>query len=114
MKKDRVYISGPVTSVGEAVARKNFQEAEDHFRYLNYRTANPMKMRLCVWLARHFGKTGYKLCLLLELCYLALRCDIIYLLADWQQSPGARAEKALAEALGMPVFFARRDDGLPS
>ena len=105
MRRDRIYLSGPVTSIGEAEACKNFQKAEDELRYLNYITVNPMKMRLCVWIARHFGKKGYMLCLLIELCYMALRCDTIYMLADWQLSPGARAEKALADALGMPVIF---------
>lgn len=105
MKTERVYISGPVSSVGIEQARRNFWEAAKYLRNLNYKVVNPLNMRLCVWLASHFGRTGYKICLLIELCYMAMRCDVIYMLADWQQSPGAKAEKAMAEALGMPVLF---------
>ena len=76
MRRDRIYLSGPVTSIGEAEARKNFQKAEDELRYLNYITVNPMKMRLCVWIARHFGKKGYMLCLLIELLQLVTKVGV--------------------------------------
>ena len=33
------------------------------------------------------------------------RCDAILMTAGWQKSPGSLAEKALAEELGLPVFY---------
>lgn len=36
------------------------------------------------------------------------RCDAIYLLPNWKQSEGARAEFALADELGLEVIFAGR------
>ncbi len=38
------------------------------------------------------------------------QCDAIYLLQGWQGSKGAKAEKALAEWLGLHVFFQEPSD----
>lgn len=38
-----------------------------------------------------------------------LRCaEVIYLLKGWESSPGARAEKALAEKLELQVIYQKR------
>lgn len=101
MKKGKVYISGPITSIGEAVARNRFGFAEAVLRCMGYRTCNPMRMRLCVWLARH---GHYRLCLLQQLAWMWMTCDSIYLLDDWHTSDGARLERAAARVLGMKVM----------
>lgn len=42
----------------------------------------------------------------MDICLAMLRCaDGIYMLSGWKESAGARAEKALAEKLGLFVFF---------
>lgn len=33
------------------------------------------------------------------------RCDAILMTPDWQRSSGARAEKAFADARGIPIFY---------
>lgn len=104
-KKDRIYISGPVTGIGTEAARQNFDRAEQHLRSQGYRTVNPLKMRLPVWLATHCGRRGYRLCLVIELAWLALTCDAIYILRGWIDSPGARAERTLAYSLRLPVIY---------
>lgn len=38
------------------------------------------------------------------------RCDAIYLLQGWQRSRGATAEKALAEWIGLHVFYQQEED----
>ena len=105
MKKDKVYISGPITSIGVDAARERFNNTEEYLKALGYRTCNPMKMRLPVWMAIHLKKSGYKLCLLMELVWLAMTCDIIYLQRGWHESRGAKAEKSLAKAIGLPILF---------
>ncbi len=35
---------------------------------------------------------------------LMVRCDAVFLMPNWESSAGARAEKAEAEKLGLPVF----------
>jgi hypothetical protein len=32
-------------------------------------------------------------------------CDAIYMLDNWEDSPGAKAEKAYAEALGLNIMY---------
>ena len=40
----------------------------------------------------------------MDICFAMLRCaDGIFLLDGWQQSAGARAERALAEKLGLDI-----------
>lgn len=102
MKRDRVYISGPITGRDLAEARAHFLRAEDDLQRQGNLTVNPLKMRLCVWLAL---RGCYRLCLLIELIWLAYRADAIYLLRGWHDSRGAKVEKALATALGLPVLF---------
>lgn len=33
------------------------------------------------------------------------RCDSIYLITQWTSSSGSHGEKALAEEMGMPIFY---------
>ena len=41
----------------------------------------------------------------MELVWLAMTCDIIYLQRGWHESRGAKAEKSLAKAIGLPILF---------
>lgn len=110
-KRDKVYLSGPISSLPLPEARRRFLEAERRMQREGWRTANPLRMRLPVWLALHGGgkRWGYPLCLALELLWLALTADAILMLHGWQQSGGARAEHALAKALGIIVLTERND-----
>lgn len=46
----------------------------------------------------------------MDICLAMLRCaDVIYLLKGWESSPGARAEKALAEKLELQVIYQEED-----
>ena len=60
MKQDKIYISGPISSRPLGVAINHFTLAEAKLQAMGYRTCNPLKMRLCVWLAQH---GHYRLCL---------------------------------------------------
>ena len=102
MKKEKVYISGPITSIGFAEARKRFGFAEAVLQCKGYRTCNPTKMRLCVWLAQH---GHYRLCLLLQLLWMWWTCSCIYLLTDWHTSDGARLERSFARCLGLTALY---------
>lgn len=101
MKQERVYISGAVSGVPIGEARNRFGLAEAVLQARGFRTTNPMKMRLCVWLALH---GCYRLCLVLQLAWMWIFCDRIYLLDGWHRSDGARLERAAARVLGMKVM----------
>ena len=115
----KVYISG---KIGEVVisedTREKFDAAEKMLQDKGYRVFNPTDQvweytlqenhRKTVWI---FGKDidlpFYNYCLMKDLQKLAL-CDAIYMLADWEQSPGARTEHAFASAVGKRFFFEDR------
>lgn len=105
MKKEKVYISGPISGLIFGEACRRFGEAEKTLREKGYRTANPTKMRLCVWLAQH---DYYRLCLLLQLAWMWMTCDCIYLLDGWHLSDGARLERAAARVLGLTAMYQRK------
>ena len=105
MKKERVYISGPVSSIGLEEARRRFGEAEKHLQKHGYRTSNPTKMTLCVWLAQH---GHYRLCLWLQLLWMSATCQCIYLLDGWHTSDGARAERAVARVMGITALYEQK------
>lgn len=103
---DIVYISGAISSRDIAEVRAHFAKAEQHLKALGCKTVNPMRMRFCVWLARH---GHYRTCLLLELLWFAYRCNCIYMLVGSKDSPGATVEFALAKALGKTVMYEKKE-----
>ena len=108
MKRDKIYISGPVSSIGLEEARRRFGKAEADLQKQGYRTCNPMKMRFPVWLALHCGQFGYVACLMLQLLWMWWTCSCIYLLTDWHTSDGARLERSFASCLGLTALYERQ------
>ena len=108
MKRDKIYISGPVSSIGLDEARRRFGKAEADLQKQGYRTCNPMKMRFPVWLALHCGQFGYVACLLLQLLWMWWTCSCIYLLTDWHTSDGARLERSFARCLGLTALYEQK------
>lgn len=104
MKRDKIYISGPVSSIGLDEARRRFGKAEADLQKQGYRTCNPTKMTLCVWLAQH---GHYRLCLWIQMLWLSATCQCIYLLDGWHTSDGARAERAVARVMGIVAMYER-------
>lgn len=102
MKRDKIYISGPISSRPLGVAINHFMLAEAKLQAQGYRTCNPLKMRLCVWLAQH---GHYRLCLWLQLLWMSATCQCIYLLDGWHTSDGARAERAVARVMGITALY---------
>lgn len=102
MKKEKVYISGPITGLERHVYLKNFADAELKLRAMGYKVINPTKLlpSRFLWI---YKIIGYKLTLLYDLCHL-MNCDYIYLLDGWMQSRGARIERCVAQVLGINKF----------
>jgi len=106
MKRDKAYISGPISGRPLEDAVKHFGLAEATLQSQGYRTCNPMKMRLCVWLAMHGQK---RLCLALQLLWLWVGgFSCIYLLTNWHTSDGARLERAAARCLGLTALYEQK------
>ena len=102
MKRDKIYISGPISGRPFGVAINHFMLAEAKLQAQGYRTCNPTKMTLCVWLAQH---GHYRLCLWIQLLWMTATCTCIFLLDGWHESDGARAERAVARCMGLTAMY---------
>ncbi len=92
----KVYIAGPISG-REETALIEFEKAELKLKAQGYEVVNPMK------LPHDHNKTwiSYMRECLKEL----LDCEIIYMLRDYRNSPGARVELNLAIDLGIAVHY---------
>lgn len=83
----------------------HFGEAERLLRCVGYRPVNPARF----FVFRHawaFRMLGYRLTLLADLFVIG-RCDGIFMLEGWRNSPGAITELSFAKATGKKVFWER-------
>lgn len=93
MRKKKVYLSGPITSLPLEDARRIFESAEEFIEKLGHTAVNPMKNGLTpesTW-EEHMKRD---LAMLLE-------CDTICMLPNFRESKGAMLELDVAIALGM-------------
>lgn len=111
----KVYISG---KIGEEVlsetTRNKFAKAEMLLRDCGFDVFNPTTSGLghrAEELAMENGTDFYTEIMKLDLEVLR-GCDVIYLLLDWEDSPGAKVEKAEAERLGLSIWYERNNPKL--
>ena len=104
----RVYISG---KIGEEVlsdaTRRKFARAERELRSWDFDVFNPTTSGLgerAEELAKANGTDFYTEIMKMDLAALEW-CDAIYLLRDWEDSPGAIREKEEAERLGLAIWY---------
>lgn len=90
----RVYISGKITGLSEKEWTENFEAAEKALTDAGYRVINPAKVKVDL---------DYQEYLTIDIILLG-RCDAIYMLDNWQDSNGAKVERATAEALNLTVI----------
>lgn len=110
MKKQRIYISGPMTSSDSEEQARNVQAFHDCatlLRASGCRPVNPARCWACrfKWLykamERMLGKDGaYRTVLVYDL-WLLSRSDTICMIDGWQQSRGAKIEEGFAFRLGI-------------
>lgn len=96
MKKKKIYLSGPITSLPLEDARRIFESAEEFIEKLGHTAVNPMKNGLTpesTW-EEHMKRD---LAMLLE-------CDTICMLPNFRESKGAMLELDVAIALGMSAL----------
>ena len=110
MSKERrikkVYIAG---KIGEDILSdttlNKFSDAEAWLKAKGYKVFNPTQSGLGTMAenyAKACGTNFYEEILLLDIMQLK-RCDIICLLPDWRESPGALAEYYFAMAIGKKI-----------
>ena len=117
-KQKLIYISG---KMGEKVLSKatikKFEVAQDKLVSEGWAVINPaspvfqrdaqkhVKIEEKKWQDLEFGEFDWYAWLLLWDMHSLALCDAIYLLKDWQDSPGATAEYYYAKACGKEIYF---------
>jgi hypothetical protein len=98
MKLKKVYISGKISGLEFADAYSNFEFAEKYINLLNNHAAvNPMKID-------HVHDQTWESFMVEDIRAL-FSCDAIYLLSNWEESKGARIEKAIAKEMGIEIIY---------
>jgi len=97
-KRFFVFVSGPMTGLPD-FNRPAFYQAEEDLQLHLAEPVNPAYLGL--WLADDAPREAF-----LDICRTTLRhCQGIYMLKGWQASEGARAERDLAQTLGLHVWY---------
>lgn len=92
-KRPKVYISGKITGLSEKVYKNNFNSAELYLTGLGYDVVNPVSYPPIpngTW--TDYMRRDIKL---------LMDCDYIYMLDNWTESTGAKAEFRLAVEIGI-------------
>ena len=118
MKQKLIYISGKMgEKVLSAATIEKFQRAQDKLLKDGWAIINPacekyqrdtlkhVTIESKKWRNLKWGEFDwYAWTLLWDMHSLAL-CDAIYMLNDWEASPGATAEHAYAKACGKEIIY---------
>ena len=110
IKRPRVYISGPMSSLSRKEYLRRFRVADQMLKKHGYRTINPTRVWACRW-PWLYKVVGYNLTLLFDLWLLMTRAEAIVMMPGWEASNGANIENFIAQRMylqGIP--FRVRDD----
>lgn len=99
-----VYLSGKMTGLAESVYRENFGKGEAFYKACGYNVINPCDLSDVV--LKRNPKASYE-DFMAEDFKAIEKCTHIAMLEGWEDSPGARREKAEAERLGLEIMFLR-------
>lgn len=93
----RIYISGKITGLPQQEAREKFASAQALLEEIGLEAVNPMEQELPVdatW-EQHMIKD----------IELLLKCDAIYMMANWIDSKGAQIEYDIANRMKLEFLF---------
>ena len=95
----KVFISGKVSNLPYKQVKEKFIKAEFILHHKGYETVNPVR----------FIPPDAPQPVAMRNCLLQLLdCDAIYMLSDWEQSPGATLEHEVAKQCGLRII----EDGI--
>ena len=97
MTKKKIYIAGKVTGEPPHKTALKFALAKRQIEKLGHEAVNPIEV---------VGDWECPWDLAMRKCIVALMaCDMIFMLDDYKNSPGAKLELSLAEALEIHVLY---------
>ena len=98
----KIYLSGKITGLDKEVYTRQFERAETFYKTSGFDVINPVKIGEEVLKQNPSAKWEDFMQKDLE----ALRtCTHIVLLEGWEESKGAKMEKAEAEKLGLEIMY---------
>lgn len=107
MRRQRVYIAGPITGLERQAVIDRFALAERQLTLLGFRAVNPARH------LNHFDSHGDHWSFWMRRCIAELMtCSAIFLLDGWEASRGARLEHKIARELGLAVLTAADTDAV--
>ena len=104
-----VYLSGKMTGLDKSEYEKNFNRAEDFYTSCGFLVINPCDIAKEV--EKENPKASYEDYMKADLKALS-GCTHIAMLDGWENSNGAKREKAEAERLGIEIMFFREIGGM--
>lgn len=96
MKRKKMYVSGPISGYDPEERIEAFERAAKRAEAMGYKAVNPMESQMDDRTWEEYMRRDIK-----ELC----GCDAILMMKGWEKSKGAKAEKYVAETIGMEVFY---------
>lgn len=99
----KIYISGKIGNLDMASVRAKFDGAEQQLQSQGFETVNPLDIHehedalvkgASTW--EHYMINGIAA---------IFACDAIYMLHDWQESPGAKIEHSICHLMGKQIFY---------
>ena len=100
----RIYLSGKITGLDKEVYSRQFERAENFYKTSGFDVVNPVKIGEEV--LKINPKAEWQDFMVRDLE--ALRtCTHIALLEGWEESKGAKMEKAEAEKMGLEIMHLR-------
>ena len=98
----RIYLSGKITGLDKEVYSRQFERAENFYKTSGFDVVNPVKIGEEV--LKINPKAEWQDFMIRDLE--ALRtCTHIALLEGWEESKGAKMEKAEAEKMGLEIMY---------
>jgi hypothetical protein len=102
----KVYISGKISGLSKYEYLNNFDVAECTLRFEHdvVTVYNPTDLRPL------FGLDWYWCYMVVDLYYMILKADTIYLLSNWHDSKGAKIELFFAILFRKKVYLERKNE----
>lgn len=102
-QSQNLYISGPISSVIERVGYLQCYYAFDRVRRNMNKTGryrriyNPMDLCSAHW--------SWLRCMIVCLYYLITKCDVVYMMDEWESSRGATIEHRVAKRMNKTIIY---------
>lgn len=99
----KIYISGKIGNLDMADVQAKFNAASLNLQAKGYETVNPLDIH------EHEdalvkGPATWEQYMINDIAAI-FACDAIYMLHDWQDSPGAKIEHSICHLMGKRIFY---------